>query len=164
LVPYGLRIQEELIENKFEPSFAPLVAAFKSSSLKCIACRSFQKKYVNGLCALCGYLKKHNLSDYIPNTQYHEQSTSESILKDSIIDSIITEFFGFERYREKQRESILSFLSNQDTLTILKTGGGKSLIYAVASILSRGLTVIFTPQKALMDDQVVSYNLFLIIN
>ena len=164
MVPYGLRIQEELIENKFEPSFAPLVTAFKSSSLKCIACQSFQKKYVNGLCALCGYLKKHNLSDYIPNTQYHEQSTFESILKDSIIDSIITEFFEFERYREKQRESILSFLSNQDTLTILKTGGGKSLIYAVASILSRGLTVIFTPQKALMDDQVVSYNLFLIIN
>ena len=68
MVPYGLRIQEELIENKFEPSFAPLVTAFKSSSLKCIAYRSFQKKYVNGLCALCGYLKKHNLSDYIPNT------------------------------------------------------------------------------------------------
>ncbi|CAG8636544.1 8634_t:CDS:10, partial [Funneliformis mosseae] len=130
LFPYGLRIQEELIENKFEPSFALLVAAFKSSSLKCIAYRSFQKKYVNGLCTLCGYLKKHNLSDYIPNTQYHEQSTSESILKDSIIDN---------------------------TLTILKTGEKKSLIYAVISILSWGLTVIFTPQKALMDDQVV-YN------
>ncbi|CAG8748641.1 7643_t:CDS:2, partial [Funneliformis mosseae] len=43
------------------------------------------------------------------------------------------------------------------TLTILKTGGGKSLIYAVASILLWGLTVIFTSQKALMDDQIV-YN------
>ncbi|CAG8529285.1 12984_t:CDS:2 [Funneliformis mosseae] len=75
--------------------------------------------------------------------QYHEQSTSESILKDNIIDSIITEFFGFERYCEKQH-----------ILTILKTGRGKSLIYAVASILLQGLTIIFTPQKALMDDQV----------
>ena len=156
MVPYGLRLQEELIENKFEPSFAPLVAAFKSSSLKCAACQSFQKKYANGLCALCGYLAKHNLFNYIPNTQYHKQSASESIIKDSIIDSIISEFFGFEGYREKQRESILSFLSGQDTLTILKTGGGKSLIYAITSILSRRLTVIFTPQKALMDDQVVS--------
>ena len=73
-----------------------------------------------------------------------------------MIDNIVTEFFGFEGYREKQRESILSFLLGQDTLTILKTGGGKSLIYAVASILTRGLTVVFTPQKALMDDQMVN--------
>ncbi len=136
MVPYGLQIQEELTNNKFEPSFASLVTAFKLSSLKCVACQSFQKKYVNGLCALCGYLMKYNLSSYIPNAQYHEQLTSESISDHSMIDNIVTEFFGFEGYREKQRESILSFLSGQDTLTILKTGGGKSLIYAVASILT----------------------------
>ncbi|CAG8776518.1 8931_t:CDS:2, partial [Funneliformis caledonium] len=114
LVPYGLQIQEELTNNKFEPSFASLITAFKLSSLKCVACQSFQK---------------------------------------NMIDNIVTEFFGFEGYREKQRESILSFLLGQDTLTILKTGEEKSLIYAVASILTRGLTVVFTSQKALMDDQ-----------
>ncbi|PKB99930.1 hypothetical protein RhiirA5_428950 [Rhizophagus irregularis] len=65
-----------------------------------------KKKYVNGLCALCGYLRKHNLSNHIPNVQYHEQSTSKSSTERS------------------------------NTLTILKTGGGKSLIYAVASVLS----------------------------
>jgi hypothetical protein len=156
LIPYGLRIQEELDNGKFEPSFASLVAAFKLSSLKCVACQSFQKKYVNGLCALCGYLKKHNLSNRIPNVQYHEQSISKSNLNFNEVDNIITEFFGFEEYREKQYESITSFISGQNTLTILKTGGGKSLIYAIASILSQELTVIFTPQKALMDDQVVS--------
>ncbi|PKY57711.1 P-loop containing nucleoside triphosphate hydrolase protein, partial [Rhizophagus irregularis] len=57
-------------------------------------------------------------------------------------------------YRELQCESIESFLSGQNTLTILRTGGGKSLIYAAASILSQALTVVFTPQKSLMDDQV----------
>ncbi|RIA80868.1 hypothetical protein C1645_837918 [Glomus cerebriforme] len=58
-------------------------------------------------------------------------------------------------YHEKQWESIILFLSGQNTLAILKTSGGKSLIYAVASILSQELIVIFTPQKALMDDQVI---------
>ncbi|CAG8681797.1 13643_t:CDS:2, partial [Ambispora gerdemannii] len=152
LVPYGLRTQEELLNSKFEPSFAPLITAFKSLSLKCVACQSFQKKFTNGLCALCGYLSKHNLFNHIPNIQY-QQLISESNWELNI-DSIITEFFGFEEYREKQRESILSFLSDHDTLTILKTGGGKSLIYATVSILSRRLTIVFTPQKALMDDQV----------
>ena len=76
-----------------------------------MACQLFQKKYVNGLYTLCGYLMKYNLSSYISNAQYHEQSTSESILDHSIIDNIVTEFFGFEGYCEKQWESILSFLS-----------------------------------------------------
>ncbi|CAG8542566.1 2139_t:CDS:2, partial [Dentiscutata heterogama] len=144
---------EELTNSKFEPSFASLVSIFKSSSLKCVACQSFQKKFVNGLCTLCGFLLKHDLSDRIPNIQY-QQPTSTPSLEPNIVDSIIIEFFEFEEYYEKQRESILSFLSGHDTLTILKTGGGKSLIYAVASVLYRGLTVVFTPQKALMDDQV----------
>lgn len=69
----------------------------------------------------------------------------------SKVDSIISNFF---EYLEKQRENIMSFLQGQNTLTILKTGGGKSLIYAVASVLS--LTVVFTPQKVLMNDQVVT--------
>jgi superfamily II DNA helicase RecQ len=59
-------------------------------------------------------------------------------------------------------ESIKSFSLGQHTLTILRTGGGKSLIYAAASILSQVLTVVFTPQKSLMDDQVVIiYNIYL---
>ncbi|CAG8547293.1 39848_t:CDS:2, partial [Gigaspora margarita] len=118
-----------------------------------MACQSFQKKFVNGLCKLCGFLLKYNLSSHIPNTQY-QQPTSESSLKSNIIDSILIEFFEFEKYYENQQESILSFLSGHDILTILKTGGGKSLIYAAASVLYRGLTVVFTPQKALIDDQV----------
>ncbi|CAG8568893.1 12635_t:CDS:10, partial [Dentiscutata heterogama] len=40
-----------------------------------------------------------------------------------------------------------------DTLVILRTGGEKSLIYSVASILSARLTVVFTSMKSLMDDQ-----------
>ncbi|CAB4432614.1 unnamed protein product [Rhizophagus irregularis] len=40
--------------------------------------RKQKREYVNGLCALCGYLRKHNLSNHIPNVQYHEQSTSKS--------------------------------------------------------------------------------------
>jgi superfamily II DNA helicase RecQ len=65
----------------------------------------------------------HNLSNRISNPQYHEQLTSKLNPGPIVINSIITEFFGFEEYRKKQQESICSFLSGQNTLTILKTGG-----------------------------------------
>ncbi|CAG8604285.1 4137_t:CDS:2, partial [Ambispora gerdemannii] len=56
-------------------------------------------------------------------------------------------------YRELQQESIESFLKGQDTLTILPTGVGKTLIFSVASILSKALTVVFIPLKTIMEFQ-----------
>ncbi|CAG8760001.1 17224_t:CDS:2, partial [Gigaspora rosea] len=43
----------------------------------------------------------------------------------------------------------------QNTLTILPTGAGKTLIFLVSSILSKTLTVVFTPLKAIMENQLV---------
>ncbi|CAG8835360.1 40709_t:CDS:2, partial [Gigaspora margarita] len=40
-----------------------------------------------------------------------------------------------------EQESIESFLKGQDTLTILPTGAGKTLIFSAASILTKALTV-----------------------
>jgi len=140
-------------ENKFIPSFANLVPSFKTSCLKCIGCQSFAKKYTNGLYNLCGFLMKNNLQSFLPKLRNQQTSSLSSSIELAI--SSIIQFFGFQRYRELQCESIESFLSEQNTLTIPRTGEGKSLIYATASILSQSLTVVFTPQKSLMDDQVV---------
>lgn len=53
------------------------------------------------------------------------------------------------------KEAILSFAQNHDTLVLKKTGGGKSLCYALASVITTGITVVFSPLKALIDDQVL---------
>ena len=60
-------------------------------------------------------------------------------------------------------ESVESYLSGKDTLTIMRTGGGKTLIYSAAALLSNRLTVVFSPLKSLMDDQLVSKNLCFIL-
>ncbi|PKC54543.1 P-loop containing nucleoside triphosphate hydrolase protein [Rhizophagus irregularis] len=151
LVPYGRQVYKELNKSKFIPSFANLVPSFKTSCLKCIGYQSFAKKYSSGLCNLCGFLLKNNLPSSLPKLR-NQQASSSSSCRELAISSIV-QFFGFERYRELQCESIESFLSEQNTLTILRTGRGKSLIYAAASILSQALTVVFTPQKSLMDNQ-----------
>ncbi|PKC04829.1 P-loop containing nucleoside triphosphate hydrolase protein [Rhizophagus irregularis] len=151
LVPYGRQVYKEINKSKFIPSFANLVPSFKTSCLKCIGYQSFAKKYSSGLCNLCGFLLKNNLPSSLPKLR-NQQASSSSSCRELAISSIV-QFFGFERYRELQCESIESFLSEQNTLTILRTGRGKSLIYAAASILSQALTVVFTPQKSLMDNQ-----------
>ncbi len=61
------------------------------------------------------------------------------------------------KFRSGQKEAIESLISGKDTLAILPTGGGKSLIYQFPTILDEtSLTLVISPLIALMKDQVDS--------
>ncbi|MCI0488782.1 MAG: ATP-dependent DNA helicase [Blastocatellia bacterium] len=62
--------------------------------------------------------------------------------------------FGFEQFRKGQREVIENLLAGRSTLAVLPTGLGKSLCYQLASQLMPGITIVFSPLIALMQDQV----------
>lgn len=65
--------------------------------------------------------------------------------------------FGFSEFRPGQEEAIRSVLTGQDTLAILPTGAGKSLIYQLpAAIQKNKLTLVISPLIALMKDQTES--------
>ena len=55
---------------------------------------------------------------------------------------------------EGQEEALRRCLAGDDTLVLLPTGAGKSLIYQLASALFPGLVLVIAPLIALMDDQV----------
>ena len=57
-------------------------------------------------------------------------------------------------FREGQGRALLNALRHIDTIVLLPTGGGKSIIYQLAGLLMPGVTLVVDPLIALMEDQV----------
>lgn len=71
------------------------------------------------------------------------------------LEQQLKEWFGFEQFREGQKESIESVLAEKDTVTVLPTGTGKSLIYQYCGYHLPGTVLIVSPLLSLMDNQVM---------
>ncbi|MDI6783197.1 MAG: RecQ family ATP-dependent DNA helicase [bacterium] len=66
--------------------------------------------------------------------------------------------FGFDRFYERQWETIEKIFQGNRVLLIEKTGFGKSLCYQFPATQFEGTTIIFSPLIALMRDQVKKLN------
>lgn len=62
--------------------------------------------------------------------------------------------FGFTAFRPGQEEAIRHVLAGRDTLVVMPTGAGKSLIFQLPALLLDGVTLVVSPLIALMKDQV----------
>lgn len=80
-------------------------------------------------------------------------------LRRSEIERVLRGYWGFETLRPHQERAIHAALAGRDSLVILPTGGGKSLCYQVPPLIHRGLSVVVSPLKALMNDQVAGLEL-----
>lgn len=66
---------------------------------------------------------------------------------------LMQDLFGHEDFREGQLPSLEQALRGGDSVVLLPTGTGKSLIYQLAGLLMPGTTVVIDPLVSLIDDQ-----------
>lgn len=69
------------------------------------------------------------------------------------VQSALEQYFHYPTFRPGQRQALDHVLAGRDTLVVMPTGSGKSLIYQIAALLRDGTALVISPLIALMKDQ-----------
>lgn len=70
-------------------------------------------------------------------------------------ESVLKSVFGFDSLRPFQEKVVELSSSGTDILILSPTGSGKSLCYQLPALMDKGITLVMSPLKSLIYDQVV---------
>ena len=69
---------------------------------------------------------------------------------------ILKTYFGLSSFSDKQEEIVEDALNNIDQFVVLPTGSGKSICYQLPALIQKGVTIVVSPFKSLILDQVAN--------
>lgn len=75
------------------------------------------------------------------------------ITTDTTLDLLKTHF-GYSTFRPNQEKIVADIINGKDVLTIMPTGGGKSVCFQLPALALPGTAIVISPLIALMKDQV----------
>ncbi|RKU07078.1 RecQ family ATP-dependent DNA helicase [Candidatus Poribacteria bacterium] len=92
----------------------------------------------------------------IIDTWFKQRSKSPNSISNDLLAprAALQGYFGYDDFREGQREVVEKLLSGKNLLGAFPTAFGKSICYQLPGLMLPGLTVVISPLISLMKDQV----------
>jgi len=72
----------------------------------------------------------------------------------NLLNKALKKYWWYDNFRWNQEQAILELIKNKNIAYIEKTWGWKSIVYQIPALLKKGLTIVVSPLKSLMKDQV----------
>ena len=80
-------------------------------------------------------------------------------IQNDILKYLLGYIFGFDDFKENQIDGILRGLTRQDSIVLLPTGSGKSVVFQLLSLITPGVAIVVSPIISLIEDQIINlYN------
>ncbi|MGM0381039.1 MAG: DEAD/DEAH box helicase, partial [bacterium] len=70
------------------------------------------------------------------------------------LKGILEEYWGYGEFHSFQERVLSAVLAGRDSVTVISTGGGKSLCYQLPALVKDSPAVVISPLISLMQDQV----------
>lgn len=100
---------------------------------------------LDGCSSLCGSSWVRRNSVHAPEPHSRPPGPAQEVLRKA---------FGLEEFRRGQWDVIECVLEGRDAVSVMPTGGGKSLCYQLPALVRPGIAIVVSPLISLMDDQV----------